>query len=149
MHTDTSRVMSLSNPEKKMSKTSPNGCLFLSDPPSVVRKKILSAQTDSHREIGFDPKKRPGISSLLSIYSGISGKPISHLVKEFKKVGYAEFKKSLAEEVVGFLAPIQKRRAELLRDKKAVMKILGSGARKAIPIANEKLAEAKRRAGLI
>ena len=149
LHNATPRVMSLSDPTKKMSKSTPNGCLFLSDPPKVVEKKIMSAKTDSQTSISFDPKKRPGISNLLSIYSGISGRSIEKLVKEFKGKGYAEFKKSMAKEMNDFLKPLQMKRKKLLADKKSVMKILEEGAKKAIPIAERKLAEVQKRAGLI
>ncbi|MBU2101697.1 tryptophan--tRNA ligase [Patescibacteria group bacterium] len=149
LHNETSRVMSLSDPTKKMSKTMPNGCLFLSDPPKVVEKKIMSAQTDSQTSISFDPKKRPGVSNLLSIYSSISGKSTEKLVKEFEGKGYAGFKKSLAKEMVAFLKPLQTKRKKLLKDRRGVMKILEAGAKKANPIAEKKLAEVKKRAGLI
>ena len=149
LYNQTPRVMSLNDPKKKMSKSVPAGCLFLSDSPDIVRRKIMSAQTDSHKTIGYDPRKRPGISNLLSIYSEISGKSIDGLVKEFKNGGYAKFKKSLAEEIISFLKPIQQRRRELSKNKAATMKILKAGAKIANRIAEKKLAEVKRAAGLI
>ncbi len=149
LHNQTPRVMSLNNPKKKMSKSMPVGCLFLSDSPDAIRRKIMSAQTDSHETIGYDPRKRPGISNLLSIYSGLSGKPVNKLVKEFKNGGYAEFKKSLAGEIIDFLKPIQQRRKKLVQNKAGVMKILEAGAKTANRIAEKKLAEVKRRVGLI
>jgi tryptophanyl-tRNA synthetase len=149
LHNQTPRVMSLNDPKKKMSKSIPAGCLFLSDPPEIVRRKIMSAQTDSHKTIGYDPKKRPGVSNLLSVYSAISGKSIDKLVKEFKNSGYAEFKKSLAEEIINFLKPIQQKRRRLVQNKAGVMRTLEAGAKVANRVAEKKLTEVKRAVGLI
>ena len=149
LHNQTPRVMNLNDPKKKMSKSLPTGCLFLSDSPDAVRRKIMSAQTDSHRTVSYDPRKRPGISNLLSIYSGISGKPITKLVREFKNSGYAEFKNSLTEEIIGFLKPLQQKRKKLMQNRASVIKILEAGAKTANRVAEKKLAEVKRAAGLI
>ncbi len=149
LHNQTPRVMSLNDPKKKMSKSMPAGCLFLSDSPDVIRRKIMSAQTDSHKTIGYDPQKRPGVSNLLVIYSGVSGKPVTKLVKEFKNGGYAKFKNALAEEIIGFLKPIQQKRKKLMQNKAGVMRTLETGARTANRIAEKKLAGIKRAAGLI
>ncbi|MDD5710609.1 MAG: tryptophan--tRNA ligase [Candidatus Colwellbacteria bacterium] len=149
LHNQTPRIMSLNDPKKKMSKSIPAGCLFLSDPPDIVHRKIASAQTDSHKTIGYDPRKRPGVSNLLSIYSGISGRPINELVKKFRNSGYAEFKKALAEEIIKFLKPIQQRRKKLLQNKAGVMRTLEAGTKTANRIAEKKLADVKRAAGLI
>lgn len=149
LHNQTPRIMSLNDPKKKMSKTLPAGCLFLSDPPEVIKRKLMSAQTDSQKTIGYDPSKRPGVSNLLSIYAGISGKPIAKLVKEFRNSGYADLKRSLAEEMISFLKPIQQKRRKLLQNKAGVMKILKAGAQKADRIAEKKLAQVQRAAGLI
>jgi len=149
LYTKTPRVMSLSDPTKKMSKSVPKGCLFLSDSPATIRKKIMSAQTDSQKSIGFDPKNRPGVSNLVSIYSAFSGKEEDVIVKKYKGKGYAEFKKDLADILVESLSEFQKKRAALLKDKHKIMKILEEGDKKANSIAEKKLEEAKKKAGLI
>lgn len=149
LYTETPRVMSLSDPTKKMSKSMPAGCLFLSDPPSAIRKKIMSATTDSRKEIGYDPKRRPGVSNLVSIYATFAGITPQAVVKKFEGKGYAEFKSDLAKLLIKKLAPIQKKRRALMKDKKKVMKVLEEGAKKANKVAEMKLAEAQRRAGLI
>lgn len=145
----TPRVMSLSDPAQKMSKSITKGCLFLSDSPKIIRGKIMSAQTDSQRSIGYDPKKRPGVSNLISIYAAFSNITTSEVVKKFRGKGYADFKKDLAGLLIKELEPMQKKRAALMKDRKKVMKILEDGAKVARPIAQKTLKEVKEKVGLI
>jgi tryptophanyl-tRNA synthetase len=143
------RIMSLNNPHKKMSKALPRGCLYLSDSPKIIRNKIKVAVTDSYRKINYDPKNQPAISNLVLIYSEFSNFSPSEVVKKFKGVGYAKFKKDLAELIIKTLAPIQKKREKLMNNKKQVMKILAEGAQKAQKQAQKKLQEIKQKIGLI
>jgi len=149
INNELSRVMSLSDPSKKMSKSISKGCLFLSDSPKEIKAKVMSAQTDSQKSIGYDPKKRPAVSNLVSIYAGFAGVKPEKVVKDFKDAGYADFKKALAELITAELKPFQKKRAMLLKDKKKVMKILDDGAKVARPIAEKTLTEVKEKIGLI
>ena len=112
--THTPRVMSLNNARQKMSKSLPQGCLFLTDAPKVMREKIMRAETDSHTEIGYDPARRGAISNLVMTYAELSGLTTSQVVKMFKGVGYAEFKKELAELIIKTFKPFQERRAKLV-----------------------------------
>lgn len=143
------RVMSLDNPKKKMSKSLPKGCLYLSDSPKVIREKIKAAATDSYNGVGYDSENRPGISNLLLIYSEFANVPIPEIVKKFKGVGYADFKAELAEIVIKVLKPFQNKRAELIKNPKKVMKILEEGAKRMRPIANSTMKEVKERVGLV
>lgn len=143
------RVMSLNNPNKKMSKSSPNGCLFLSDSPKIIRRKIMTAVTDSLHGVDYDPKNRPGVSNLVLIYSELSGKPIPQIVQKFKNAGYKEFKEELAEVVIKALKPFQQKQEELLKNKSYVTKTLADGAKTARIIAAKKLGEIKKKVGLI
>jgi tryptophanyl-tRNA synthetase len=77
--TKTPRIMSLDNPDKKMSKSQPNGCLFLNDSPKTIQEKLARAVTDSGKEIKYDPKEKPAISNLLMIYSALSEEPVKSL----------------------------------------------------------------------
>ena len=140
--------MALNNPKKKMSKSIPQSCLYLFDEPEVIRKKIMSAVTDTGKVIRYDPKKKPGISNLLVIYSLFSQKPIKEVEKKFKGSGYAKFKKSLADLVVKKLEPLQKKRKELLRREVYVKEILERGRKKAQTIAQSTIKEVKRKMGL-
>ncbi len=143
------RIMSLDNPNKKMSKSLPHGCLYLSDSPEVIREKIKAAVTDSGKEINYEPQNRPAISNLVLIYSEFSGISISGVVRKFKGAGYAEFKRDLAEVIIKTLKPIQARRLKLMRNRKQVMKILKEGAEKARLIAQATMEEIRKKIGLI
>lgn len=134
------RIMSLSDPSKKMSKSDENnkGCIYLLDDLKTARKKIMSAVTDSETKIYYDPENKPGIANLLQIHSSISGKSIKELEKEFENKGYGDFKKSVADEVVNCLSKIQENYRYII-DNNIIDDILVKGAEKANIIANETL----------
>jgi tryptophanyl-tRNA synthetase len=141
--------MALNNPRKKMSKSIPESCLYLFDEPEVIKKKIMAAVTDPGKVIKYDPKKKPGISNLLTIYSLFSGKSIRELEKKFKGQGYEKFKKSLAELLINSLEPLRRKRKELLSREVYVKEILEQGRKKAQIIAQSTMAEVKKKMGLI
>ena len=143
--TKTSRVMSLSDPEKKMSKSQPEGCLFLDDSEEEIELKIKRAVTDSGAEIKYDPDKKPGISNLLLIYEALSGKQISILENKYKGKGYGQFKSDLIKIISGALKPF---RTKKMADAK-LKTILKSGAQKAQKIASAKMKEVKEKLGLL
>lgn len=145
----TQRVMSLSDPLKKMSKSMPAGCVFLLDTPPDIRKKVMAAVTDSDSKIGYDPEKRPGISNLILLYSEFTGTSIEETVAKFKDAKYSEFKSALAEAIISALDPIQKRRAEILKDRKKVKAILKDGAKRAHAVAKKTMKEVRKKVGLI
>ena len=149
IYTKAVRIMSLDKPEKKMSKSLPNGCLYLTDSPEIIREKVKAALTDSFSEVGYDPEKRPAIANLLTIYSSFSGEPIEKIVSRYKGKKYVEFKGDLAEVVVTALQPFQKKQKELTKNKKYVMSVLEEGEVKARPIAEKVLMEVKKKVGLI
>jgi tryptophanyl-tRNA synthetase len=144
------KIMSLKEPEKKMSKSdSPESCIFLFEEPESIRKKIMSAQTDSGNEIYYDQKKKPGISNLLTIYSLFSNADISLLEKEFQGKNYKVFKESLAQLLVDKLDPFRKKKKELQNKEALIQKILNKGAQRAEKIANQTLEQAKKNMGLV
>ena len=144
--TSVPRLMSLDNPEKKMSKTSPEGCLFIDDEPNIIRKKIQRAVTDSESTIEYNPKKRPGISNLILIYSAMTGKEPKEIVTMYKGNGYAEFKKGLGDVIVGALAPFQENKLALANmDTK---RILDEGNEKARQRASKMYEIIKKKVGL-
>lgn len=134
------RIMDLQTPENKMSKSSesPQGTLSLLDPPDLVRRKIKTAVTDSGREI-LARDDKPAISNLLTIFAAVSGRSIGELENEYQGKGYGDFKGDLAEAVVAFLEPIQKRYQEYTSDLAELSAILATGAHKAEAIARPKL----------
>lgn len=143
------KIMSLSEPEKKMSKTGgQKGCINLFEEPESIRKKVMAAVTDTGKEIIFDQKKKPGISNLLAIQSLVTDIPITRLEKEFSGKSYSEFKKSVAENLIDYLAPIQRKRKELLTREVYVNDILKKGAAKAQIIASETMRDVKKSMGL-
>lgn len=147
--TRTLRIKSFDNPNKKMSKSLPGGCLYLADSPKVIREKVKRAVTDSYAHIDYDPEKRPAISNLILVYSEFSGLTIKEVVKKFQGKGYSQFKGDLAEVIVRALKPFQKKRAKLIKNKRLVMKILEEGARIAKPIAEKTMKEVAVKVGLI
>jgi tryptophanyl-tRNA synthetase len=108
------RIMSLSDPTKKMSKSDddPNGCVLLMDDADAIVKKFKRAVTDSGTEIRFD-ESRPAIHNLLEIYHLITAKPTQEVEAHFAGKGYAQLKGDLAEATVEFLRPIQHRVREI------------------------------------
>ena len=143
------RIMSLTDPTQKMSKSVPQGCIALSDSPKAIREKIKRAVTDSGKEIKYDEKNKPAISNLLAIYHLFSNKPIKKIEEQYKGKGYAEFKKDLAEIIIKGLKPIQEKRKILEKNPQLVKKILTEGAKKAQKLAHQTMKEVKEKIGLV
>jgi tryptophanyl-tRNA synthetase len=143
------KIMSLQNPNKKMSKTDdPEGCIELFEKPEEIKRKIMRAVTDPGKIIKYDPKKKPGISNLLTIYSLFSGKSINELEKKFRKSGYEKFKKSLIELLIKSLESFRQKRKELLTREVYIKEILNQGAKKAQLIASSTMGEVRKKMGL-
>lgn len=142
------KVFSLSNPEKKMSKSeSDKGTIYLLDDLNVSRKKIMSAVTDLGRDIKYDPANKPGISNLLTIASCLSGKDIPTLEKECEGMGYGDFKKVVADIVCNELSSLQTKVASI-QASGIIEKVLEEGAMKASYVARKKLSKVYRKVGL-
>ncbi len=147
--TKTPRVMSLQDPSKKMSKSQPLGCIFVHDSPEVIKKKVMSAVTDSMSNVDYDPVNRPGISNLVMLYSEFSGLPVEDIVLRSANKKYSEFKSELADLIIKALKPIQQNRAKILKNKSKVNKVLAAGAKTAQKIAQKTMAEVREKVGLI
>ena len=144
-----SKIMSLVDPKKKMSKSDePKSCIFLFDSPEDITKKIMSATTDSGKEVKYNITKKPGVSNLLTIYSLLTGKTTQQLEKEFAGKNYGEFKKSLAEVVVKYLEPFRRKQKELMTREVYVQEILKQGQARALTIAQETMREVREKMGL-
>lgn len=143
------RIMSLSDPSKKMSKSdvSDKGCIYLLDSEKVIRKKIMAAVTDDKATINFEPINQPGISNLLQIHSSLSGVCINDLVEKFKGVGYGTFKKEVADIVCAELGQIQQKYNEIINST-TIDDVLASGAAKARVLASKKLDDVQRKIGI-
>ena len=144
------KIMSLTDPKKKMSKSDdPKSCIFLFDTPEAITKKIMSATTDSGKEVKYNITKKPGISNLLTIYSLLTNKTTQTLEKEFAGKNYGEFKKALAEVVVQYLEPFRRKQKEFAAREIYIQEILKQGQARALTIAQLTMQEVKEKMGLI
>lgn len=144
------KIMSLTAPTKKMSKTdNSNSYIDLFDSPQAIKKKIMTSQTDSGKEIKYSISKKPGISNLLTIYSLFSDSPIKEIEKEFKGKGYQIFKEKLAELLIKKLEPFRKKKKELELSQTLLEKILEDGRKRAQAIAQETMRKVRKNMGLI
>ena len=142
------RIMSLSDPTKKMSKSDSKGDIFLKDEPNIIRKKIMSAVTDTGSDIYYDPINKPGISNLLQIYAALSDITIEEAQAKFKDIHqYGEFKKIVADKVLEELVPFQERYKTFLNNK-TINEVLNAGKEKARYVANKTLTKVKKTVGL-
>ncbi|HEY3581238.1 MAG TPA: tryptophan--tRNA ligase [Pyrinomonadaceae bacterium] len=141
------RIMSLSDPTKKMSKSDddPNGCVLLMDDADTVQRKFKRAVTDSGTEIRFD-ESRPAINNLLEIYHLMTGKSEAEVEDHFAGKGYAQLKGDLADATIAFLGPIQQRVREI--SDAELDRILDEGREKATRIARLTLRKAFENVGL-
>ena len=143
------RIMSLEDPAKKMSKSdaNPNAAIALLDPPDVIRRKIRRAVTDSGSDVVAGPDK-PALTNLLTIYSLLSGEPVTTIEERYAGKGYGAFKQDLGEVVVDAISPIQQRLADLEADPSYAHEKLAVGAARARERAAAKMAVVRDRMGL-
>lgn len=143
------RVMSLSDPSKKMSKSDETnkGCIYLLDDLKTARKKVMSAVTDSIGIIQLDKENQPGLYNLIEIASALSGRTMEDIVSEFSGEGYGKFKAYVADVVCAELEKIQNRYREIIESHQ-IEKVLSEGALKASAIADKTLEEVKKKIGL-
>ncbi len=142
------RIMSLSDPTKKMSKSDEDerGAIGLLDDPDTVRNKFRRAVTDSGMEIRFD-QRRPAIHNLLTIYQLLTGQTREEIEAHFSGRGYAQLKSELAEVTIEFLRPLQERIRAVGDDE--LNRLLAEGAERARSIAAETYRLVKERMGLV
>lgn len=147
---DGARIMSITDPLKKMSKSdaNKNSSILLFDSEEDIRKKIKSAVTDTYKTIKYDKVKRPGISNLLTIYALLQETDVKKVEKEMQGKTYKAFKEELAELLVEKLEPFRRKREELISREVYVREILNQGERKARSIAESKMSEVRRKMGI-
>lgn len=143
--TKTPRVMSLNDPMKKMSKSQPEGCLFLDDSPKDIESKIKRAVTDSGSEVKFDLQNKTGVSNLLLIYEALTGESVASLENKYSGKGYGQFKNDLVDITIKALEPF---RESNISDKK-LKSVLSAGDKKAKKLASAKMKEVKSKIGLL
>ncbi|OXY83480.1 tryptophan--tRNA ligase [Oceanimonas doudoroffii] len=132
---DGARIMSLQEPTKKMSKSDDNANNFIGllEDPKKISKKLKRAVTDSDDPpvVRFDTENKPGVSNLLTLMSGVSGRSIAELEQHFEGKMYGHLKTETAEAVLDMLTPIQQRFHELREDETELRRVLTLGADKA------------------
>ena len=143
------RIMSLSAPENKMSKSDPDGCVNLLDRPEDIRRKFKRAVTDSETAVRYDPENKPGVSNLLTIYSAASGKTIAEAEAEFDGQGYGAFKTAVGDAVVELFRPIREESEKLLSDKAYLETLYRQGAERARAVAGRTLRKVHRKLGFL
>ena len=145
------RVMSLTSPENKMSKSDrdPNGCVYMLEKPEDIMRKFKKAVTDSDACVRFDPKEKPGVSNLMQIYSVCTGKDFAAIEAEFDGRGYGDFKKAVGEAVVETLRPIREETERILADKAYLEGVYRTGAEHASYIANKTLRKVYKKIGFV
>lgn len=144
------RLMALQSPESKMSKSDSNlnNTLFILDKPDILRKKIMSAVTDTGSEI-VAREDKPGVTNLLNILSLTTGTSIPELEASFIGKGYADLKSTVADAVIATCEPIQKRYMSIIEDKNYLTEVMKRSAEAAQKRAYKQLAKVYRKAGFV
>ena len=145
------RVMSLNAPESKMSKSMPEGCVYLMDNPDDIRRKFKRAITDSDTEncVCYDPENKPGVANLMNIYAAVTGKSFQEIEDEFAGKGYGAFKPAVGDAVIETLRPIREESQRLLKDKAYLESVYREGAEKASYVAEKTLRKVYKKVGLL
>ncbi|MFR3790808.1 MAG: tryptophan--tRNA ligase [Blautia massiliensis (ex Durand et al. 2017)] len=145
------KIMSLSEPTKKMSKsdTNVNSFVLMNDDKDTIVRKFKRAVTDSEGQVRFDRDAKPGVSNLMVIYSTFTGKSMEEIEAEFAGKGYGDFKMAVAEATADALAPVQAEYSRILADKTYVDEVLKNGAERAARIANRTVSKVYRKVGLL
>ena len=145
------RVMSLTSPENKMSKSDkdPNGCVYILERPEDIMRKFKKAVTDSEACVRYDPAAKPGVSNLMQIYAVTTGRSFDAIEQEFAGHGYGDFKAAVGESVVEMLRPIREETERMLSDKAYLQSVYRAGAEKAARVANRTLGKVYKKVGFI
>ena len=145
------RVMSLNQPDTKMSKSIPEGCVFLLEKPEDILRKFKRAITDSDTErcVRYDRENKPGVANLMNIYSAVTGKSYEAIEAEFEGKGYGAFKPVVGEAVVETLRPIREETERLLADKTYLESVYRAGAERAARVAERTLRKVYKKVGFL
>ncbi len=145
------KIMSLQEPEKKMSKSDANekATIFLTDSDAEIRSKIKRAVTDSGTDIRFDAERRQGVANLMTLYHITTGASIAEIEQEFVGLGYAEFKEAVGEAIVAFIAPVRSRYEALRADEDTLKATLRRGGEHAHDRARKTLRKVYKKTGFV
>ncbi len=144
------KIMSLQEPNKKMSKSDENvnSWIGILDKPETIMKKFKRAVTDSEASVYYGENK-DGINNLMGIYSAITGKTHSQIEEEFKGRGYGDFKVAVAQSVIDELKPIQERYEKYINDKAYLEECYKKGAEMAQRFSKRTVLKAKKKIGFV
>lgn len=145
------RIMSLTNPSAKMSKSESEdtGRILLMDSPDTIMRNFKRAITDSETCVRYDRENKPGVSNLMTIYSSCTGKSYEQIEGEFAGQGYGTFKSAVGEAVVETLRPIREEAARLLQDKAYLQNVCREGAERASYVAEKTLRKVFKKVGFV
>ena len=145
------RIMSLGTPTSKMSKSDPQGCVFLMDSPDEISRKFKRAVTDSDSEncVRYAPQEKPGVANLMSIYSSVTGRSFEEIEREFEGQGYGKFKPAVGDAVIETLRPIRENAERMIADKSYLQQVYTEGAQKASYVARKTLRKVYKRVGFV
>ena len=147
------RVMSLTNPTAKMSKSEneDTGRVLVMDAPETIMRQFKRAITDSDTEncVHYDKENKPGVSNLMTIYSACTGKSFQEIEAEFAGCGYGKFKPAVGEAVVETLRPIREETTRIMKDKAYLEQVYRDGAEKAGYVAEKTLRKVYKKVGFV
>lgn len=147
------RVMSLTSPESKMSKSDrdPGGCVYVLEKPEDILRKFKKAVTDSDTEhcVRYDRESKPGVSNLMTIYSAATGRTFEEIEREFDGQGYGTFKGAVGAAVVELFRPIREETERLLADKSYLESVYRAGAERAERVAEKTLRKVYKKVGFV
>ena len=145
------RVMGLTAPDSKMSKSMPEGCVFLMEKPEDIRRKFKRAITDSDTErcVRYAPAEKPGVANLMNIYAAVTGKTMDEIEAEFDGQGYGAFKAAVGDAVIECLRPIREEAGRILQDKAYLESVYKAGAEKASYVAGKTLRKVYKKIGFV
>jgi len=145
------RIMSLSVPTSKMSKSDPQGCVFIMDPPEEIARKFKRAVTDSDTEhcVRWDPENKPGVANLMNIYSAVTGLSFEQIEHDFEGRGYGAFKPAVGDAVIETLRPIREESSRMIVEKEYLRTVYTEGAQRASAVARRTLRKVYKRVGFV
>ncbi len=144
------KIMSLAEPEKKMSKSDPNANanILVMDKPEDIMRKFKRAVTDSQGEVRRGADK-PGINNLITIYSVATGLTPEQVEAQFAGKGYGDFKTSCGEAVVEMLRPFREQVEDLMKNKDYLDQVAREGADIAAKLAWRTLSKVQKKVGFV
>ncbi len=147
------RIMSLTTPENKMSKsdTDQNGCIYLMEKPEDIMRKFKRAVTDSDTErcVRYAPGEKPGVSNLMQIYAAVTGKSFAEIESAFDGKGYGALKPAVGEAVAEMLRPIREEAERVMKDKSYLESVYRAGAERASIVAGRTLRKVYSKIGFV